>query len=264
MTEQEVSEVSSSVIATSQTATVFHKTYSNGVEAVLKKFCSSRVYERELCLLEHVRGSPFIIDVICARPKEIYLSYVPYNLRECRPPKLLLNPVLAKVAAGLLHMHSRGVIHSDVKAQNILVSEDYETVKICDFSTSFYVKQTTDHVESPSVRCTVTHLLPDVYECPTVCARDIDVWSLGALYCEAAGYELCDDYMLRVEILPDSSRLSVEGHQRHKARIHIIARGVRRFFPAIDRFFGLDTSPRFTMEEAAESFGPVSCNALCV
>ena len=40
---------------------------------------------------------------------------------------------LQQVCAGLAHAHERGVIHRDIKPQNLLLTEDRETVKIADF-----------------------------------------------------------------------------------------------------------------------------------
>ena len=38
-----------------------------------------------------------------------------------------------QVCAGLRHAHSNGVIHRDIKPQNLLLTEDRETAKIADF-----------------------------------------------------------------------------------------------------------------------------------
>lgn len=50
--------------------------------------------------------------------------------------KLGLNEVfdyLEQVCAGLGHAHERGIIHRDIKPQNLLLTKDLETVKIADF-----------------------------------------------------------------------------------------------------------------------------------
>jgi serine/threonine protein kinase len=54
----------------------------------------------------------------------------------CRRGKLSLRQVLKyveQVCAGLEHAHSNGIIHRDVKPQNLLLTKDQETVKIADF-----------------------------------------------------------------------------------------------------------------------------------
>jgi serine/threonine protein kinase len=54
----------------------------------------------------------------------------------CRREPLGLNRALfylQQVCAGLAHAHEGGVIHRDVKPQNLLLTADHETVKIADF-----------------------------------------------------------------------------------------------------------------------------------
>jgi serine/threonine protein kinase len=52
--------------------------------------------------------------------------------REKLDPSTALNYV-EQVCAGLRHAHSKGVIHRDIKPQNLLLSADLKTVKIADF-----------------------------------------------------------------------------------------------------------------------------------
>ena len=54
----------------------------------------------------------------------------------CREEKLSLDRglfYLKQVCAGLAHAHACGVIHRDIKPQNLLLTSDRETVKIADF-----------------------------------------------------------------------------------------------------------------------------------
>ena len=68
----------------------------------------------------------------------LVLEYLPGGdlARFCRQKSLELNQALnylEQVCAGLGHAHKNGVIHRDVKPQNLLLTEDKKTVKIADF-----------------------------------------------------------------------------------------------------------------------------------
>src|SRR5215471_17984071 len=56
--------------------------------------------------------------------------------RLCRTQPLTLDRALfylQQICAGLAHAHECGVIHRDIKPQNLLLTADHETVKIADF-----------------------------------------------------------------------------------------------------------------------------------
>src|SRR5215203_1944427 len=68
----------------------------------------------------------------------LVLEYLPGGdlARFCRQKSLELNQALnylEQVCAGLGHAHKNGVIHRDIKPQNLLLTEDKKTVKIADF-----------------------------------------------------------------------------------------------------------------------------------
>ena len=68
----------------------------------------------------------------------LVLEYLPGGdlARACREKSLSLTQslfYLEQVCAGLGHAHKNGVIHRDIKPQNLLLTEDRQTVKIADF-----------------------------------------------------------------------------------------------------------------------------------
>lgn len=71
--------------------------------------------------------------------------------KACRSTRLSLKKVidyLEQVCAGLEHAHKNGIIHRDIKPQNLLLSEDKQTVKIADFG----VAKITSGGDSPITR----------------------------------------------------------------------------------------------------------------
>jgi serine/threonine-protein kinase len=68
----------------------------------------------------------------------LVLEYLPGGdlARACREKSLSLTQALfylEQVCAGLGHAHKSGIIHRDVKPQNLLLTDDRQTVKIADF-----------------------------------------------------------------------------------------------------------------------------------
>lgn len=45
--------------------------------------------------------------------------------------------ILRKIANGMNHLHSRDILHCDLKSSNILLADDFQTVKVCDLGMSF-------------------------------------------------------------------------------------------------------------------------------
>ena len=79
--------------------------------------------------------------------------------RECRKKSLTLDRALnylEQVCAGLTHAHKHGIIHRDIKPQNLLLTEDKLTVKIADFGVA-RISQT----DSP-----ITRVGTDIYAPP--------------------------------------------------------------------------------------------------
>lgn len=68
----------------------------------------------------------------------------------CRRERLSLEKALfflEQTCAGLGHAHQSGIIHRDIKPQNLLLTKDHETVKIADFGVARF-----SHADSPITR----------------------------------------------------------------------------------------------------------------
>ncbi|XP_015284536.1 PREDICTED: serine/threonine-protein kinase Nek5-like [Gekko japonicus] len=88
-----------------------------------------------------------------------------------------------QISLGLKHIHDRKILHRDVKAQNIFLSNNGKTVKLGDFGIARTLSDTMEF----ACTCVGTpyYLSPEICEnCPY--NNKTDIWSLGCVL-----YELC-------------------------------------------------------------------------
>ncbi len=115
--------------------------------------------------------------------------YVVYSLcadslfRLARGGKMLsvdtgeLIEALAQLCSAVAHVHDMGVVHRDVKAENVLVSVDGNTLLLADFGLS---KRLTRRQRAKCVCGTLQYMAPEVLA-EQAYAHAIDWWSLGVL-----------------------------------------------------------------------------------
>ena len=107
------------------------------------------------------------------------------------------------VLEGLQYIHSQGVIHSDMKLQNLLLDRptaeekaegDLPRVKICDFGLSHIRDPKLDGKSQMLTRCgTQGYIAPEVQKKDTVIGPEIDMWAFGVML-----YEMCSAYKPKV------------------------------------------------------------------
>jgi tRNA A-37 threonylcarbamoyl transferase component Bud32 len=100
-------------------------------------------------------------------------------------PGAMLSRIGAAVADGLAHAHERGIVHRDIKPQNVLIDE-YGSPKLTDFGIARAL-DTAHSTSTDSYLGTATYSSPEQLQGETVTPKS-DVYALGAtLYHAAVG-----------------------------------------------------------------------------
>lgn len=82
--------------------------------------------------------------------------------------------IVAQIIEGLMHIHSKGIIYGDLKAENVLVAKN-GTIKLCDFNLSG-----TQSLLNDTLQGTVCYISPEQIEGQRRTHKS-DFWSLGVL-----------------------------------------------------------------------------------
>jgi serine/threonine-protein kinase len=99
--------------------------------------------------------------------------------REGTLPPLSVVELGAQILAGLAAAHHAGVIHRDLKVDNIHLAEDYSVVKILDFGIS-RIEDVDEHTLTQGVVGTANYLAPEQIQKGAI-THQTDLWSVGVL-----------------------------------------------------------------------------------
>ncbi len=99
-------------------------------------------------------------------------------LEERKPSRDERFLILLQIAAALEAAHAQGILHRDIKPQNILVASD-GTVKVTDFGLAKALGQTTLSL-SGETKGTAPYMAPEIYRGENA-TEAADVWSFGIL-----------------------------------------------------------------------------------
>jgi eukaryotic-like serine/threonine-protein kinase len=146
-----------------------------------KKFLDQAKHEFRVA---QMLGHPNLIKIYCLELKrnllfqvkkaEVLIEYVSGKTLDAVPVPLdQLVPVFAQVAAGLAHMHRRGVFHADLKPNNILYGKRGE-VKIIDYGLAWIKGEPKDRVQG-----TPEYMAPETVRSKVINERT-DIYNFGA------------------------------------------------------------------------------------
>ncbi|XP_078436503.1 cyclin-dependent kinase B1;2 [Wolffia australiana] len=156
---------------------------------------------REISLLQLLSKSIYVVRLLCVEHVDkngkpvLYLvfEYLDTDLkkfidshRRCANPRPLppqvIKSFLFQLCKGVAHCHSHGVLHRDLKPQNLLVDKDKGILKIADLGLgrAFTVplKSYTHEI------VTLWYRAPEVLLGTTHYSTGVDIWSVGCIFAE--------------------------------------------------------------------------------
>jgi mitogen-activated protein kinase kinase kinase 3 len=143
--------------------------------------------------LEHPNIIKFFGSEVLNDTLFIYLEYIPggsikYLLNKYGNfSSKIIKIYLKQILDGLEYLHSKGVVHRDIKSANILVDLK-GNIKLSDFGVSGQISLKKNVGESgflESLKGTLLWMAPEVI-CQTKYGKKADIWSLGCTLLEMA------------------------------------------------------------------------------
>ncbi|PKI41007.1 hypothetical protein CRG98_038535 [Punica granatum] len=155
-------------------------------EVSLLQMLSQSLYVVRLLCVEHVDGSHKKKDGEGGGKPMLYLvfEYLDTDLKKFidshrkgpnpRPiPPSLVQSFLYQLCKGVAHCHSHGVLHRDLKPQNLLVDKEKGILKIADLGLGRAFTIVTLWYRAPEVLLGSTHY-----------STGVDMWSVGCIFAE--------------------------------------------------------------------------------
>ncbi|XP_028842127.1 mitogen-activated protein kinase kinase kinase 14 [Denticeps clupeoides] len=148
------------------------KDANTGFVCAAKKIPLSRFRSDEVTLWNRLHNLPTVIQLFGAvRERNLVILFMDLKsesvgqllMRRGRLPEDLALHYVFQVLGALDHLHKKQVLHLDIKADNVLLSEDGMNSFLCDFGHSEKLDSSGMSLnDQPVIKGTVTHMSPEV------------------------------------------------------------------------------------------------------
>lgn len=171
---------------------VYKVTHNQTKEVFAAKIICNNSAIEELNVLQIISSMGFHKNII--KPLCIYMgrsetaiilpmikeSLFTWQCTKTQIPQKIIKYIIFQILQGLNYMHGIGILHRDVKTQNILITDDLQ-VYIIDFGMSKFVN-------GPSGRClefeVQTHRAPELFLGAQKYGGEVDIWATGCIMTE--------------------------------------------------------------------------------
>lgn len=201
-----VASIDPKFIAKGAFGKVFRATTKDGQTIALKEICPKNEDEwamvwEEIRVMRLVNGHPNIVRLLEARYLReegkvlLAMEWAPTDLHRVIESDERISPsrvkeITRQLLEGVMHCHSQGVIHKDIKSLNVLLTEDGD-VKLCDFG-SAETRLITDGTARRRVRVHDPENITPHWSAPEVLDMEFkweptfaaDIWSVACVVIE--------------------------------------------------------------------------------
>lgn len=175
------------------------------------------------------------------------MEYLPTNLlgehlTEAPMQVTKVRVIMRDVLTGLQYLHSRHVVHRDVKMSNVLLTTE-KRAKLCDFGMSVDLRNVPSDVRTGLGCGTLCYLPPELLEPNGTLTAKSDVWSSAViLFALAIGHLPYRGTVGPLELAIRSARYDIPDCLRRRLEM-------RAVIAVLQRMFVVDPAQRPTAEE---------------